>query len=124
MYSSQTDVYKEVQKTSLTDRQLEAAVLMKAAAMLKRCQTNWNAADRDQQLEKALRYNQLLWSFFQSALANPENPLPQRLKEDILRLSMFIDQRIFEVMSYPSPEKITIIIDINTNLAEGLRANA
>jgi flagellar biosynthesis activator protein FlaF len=124
MHSSQTDVYKEVQKTSLTDRQLEAAVLMKAAAMLKRCQTNWNAADRDQQLEKALRYNQLLWSFFQSALANPDNPLPQRLKQDILRLSMFIDQRIFEVMSYPSPEKITIIIDINTNLAEGLRANA
>jgi flagellar biosynthesis activator protein FlaF len=124
MHSSQTDVYKEVQKTSLSDRQLEAAVLMKAAAMLKRCQSNWDATDRDEQLEKALRYNQLLWSFFQSALANPDNPLPQRLKEDIFRLSMFIDQRIFEVMSYPSPEKISIIIDINTNLAEGLRANA
>jgi flagellar protein FlaF len=117
-------VYREVQKTALTDRQLEAAVLMKAAAMLKRCQANWDATDRDQHLEKALKYNQLLWSFFQVALAKPENPLPKDLKEDILRLSMFIDQRIFEIFAYPSPEKINIIIDINTNIAEGLRANA
>jgi flagellar biosynthesis activator protein FlaF len=124
MHSSQTDAYREVQKTALTDRQLEAAVLMKAAAMLKRCQTNWDASDRDQHLEKALRYNQLLWSFFQTALVSPENPLPQNIKEDILRLSLFIDQRIFEILSYPSSEKINIIIDINMNIAEGLRANA
>lgn len=123
MHSSQTNAYREVQKTALTDRQLEAAVLMKAAAMLKRCQANWDATDRDQHLEKALKYNQLLWSFFQAALANPENPLPKNLKEDILRLSMFIDQRIFEIFAYPSPEKINIIIDINTNIAEGLRTN-
>lgn len=123
MHSSQANAYREVQKTALTDRQLEAAVLMKAAAMLKRCQANWDATDRDQHLEKALKYNQLLWSFFQAALANPENPLPKNLKEDILRLSMFIDQRIFEIFAYPSPEKINIIIDINTNIAEGLRTN-
>jgi flagellar protein FlaF len=97
---------------------------MKAAALLKRCQANWDAADRDQQLEKALKYNQLLWSFFQTALANPDNPLPRKLKEDILKLSLFVDQRIFEIISYPSPEKISVIIDINTNIAEGLRGNA
>lgn len=124
MHSNQTDAYREIQKTALTDRQLEAAVLMKAAAMLKRCQANWNAADRDQSLDKALRFNQLLWSFFQAALVSPENPLPANLKEDILRLSMFIDKRIFEIIAYPTPEKISIIIDINTNLAEGLRAAA
>jgi len=124
MHLSQTSAYREVQKTGLTDRQLEAAVLMKAAAMLKRCQANWDAADRDEHLEKALKYNQLLWSFFQAALASPENPLPENMKEDILRLSMFIDQRIFEILAYPSPEKINIIIDINTNIAEGLRTNA
>jgi flagellar protein FlaF len=108
----------------MTDRELEAAVLMKAAAMLKRCQANWEGADRNQNLEKALRYNQLLWSFFQVAVASPENPLPKNLKENILGLSVFIDKRIFEILAYPSPEKISIIIDINTNIAEGLRAMA
>jgi flagellar protein FlaF len=124
MLATQTNAYKEVQKTAMTDRELEAAVLMKAAAMLKRCQANWDAADRDQQLQKALRYNQLLWSFFQTALANPENPLPQSTKENILRLSMFIDRRIFEILAYPTPEKVSIIIEININIAEGLRAAA
>ena len=124
MQSNQTNAYKQVQKTALTDRQIEAAVLMKAAAMLKRCQANWNASDRDQNLNKALRFNQLLWSFFQAALVNPENPLPENMKQDILRLSLFIDKRIFEIIAYPTPEKITIIIDINTNIAEGLRTAA
>ena len=124
MQPNQTDAYRQVQKTALTDRELEAAVLMKAAAMLKRCQVNWDAADREESLGKALRYNQLLWSFFQSALVDPKNPLPDQMKEDILRLSMFIDKRIFEILSYPAPEKISIIIDINMNIAEGLRAAA
>jgi flagellar protein FlaF len=124
MQPNQTDAYRQVQKTALTDRELEAAVLMKAAAMLKRCQVNWDAADREESLAKALRYNQLLWSFFQSALVDPKNPLPDKMKEDILRLSMFIDKRIFEILSYPEPEKISIIIDINMNIAEGLRTAA
>lgn len=75
-------------------------------------------------MEKALRFNQLLWSFFQAALVEPENPLPGNLKEDILRLSMFIDQRIFEIIAHPEPEKMTILIEINTNIAEGLREAA
>lgn len=124
MHSNQTDAYRQVQKAALTDRELEAAVLMRGAAMLKRCQAHWDDADRGQHLEKALRYNQLLWSFFQTALANPENPLPQKIKEDILKLSGFIDKRIFEIIAYPAPEKINIIIDINTNIAEGLRSAA
>jgi len=124
MHSNQTAAYSENQKTSLSDRQAEAAVLMKAAALLKRCQANWNAKDRREQMEKALRFNQLLWSFFQAALVDPENPLPGNLKRDILRLSTFIDKRIFEILAHPAPEKMTILIDINTNLAEGLRAAA
>ena len=124
MHSNHAVAYREVQKTAMTDRQAEAAVLMKAAALLKRCQANWDAEDRAAQMEKALRYNQLLWSFFQAALVDPENPLPGNLKEDILRLSVFIDQRIFEILAYPAPEKLNIIIEINTNIAEGLRQAA
>ena len=124
MLSNQAAAYKGVQKSAMTDREAEAAVLMKAAALLKRCQANWDAEDRNEQLEKALQFNQLLWSFFQAALVDPENPLPEHLKRDILKLSVFIDQRIFEILAYPAPEKITVIIDINTNLAEGLRAAA
>jgi flagellar protein FlaF len=43
------------------------------------------------------------------------------LKQDLLSLSVFIDKRIFEVMAYPNPEKLTAIININLNIAAGLR---
>ena len=35
----------------------------------------------------------------------PENPLPEKLKIDLLRLSAFIDKRIFEMHGLPQPGK-------------------
>jgi len=40
----------------------------------------------------------------------------------LLRLSGFIDKRIFEIQAHPAKEKLTIIIDINNNIAAGLRS--
>ncbi len=50
-----------------------------------------------------------------------DNPLPKELREDILSLSTFIDKRIIDIMAFPSPEKLTTIININMSLAFGLR---
>ncbi len=47
--------------------------------------------------------------------------MPDHIKRDLLRLSGFIDKRIFEVMAFPEPEKLDIIIKINENIAAGLR---
>jgi flagellar protein FlaF len=89
--------------------------------LLKQCQDNWDAPDRDAKLNEALRFNQKLWSVLQDDLSRPENPLPKKLRENILSLSIFIDKRIFETMAYPSPEKLTALVGINLNLAAGLR---
>jgi flagellar protein FlaF len=121
MHSTQADVYSRAQVAVLTDREAEAAVLMKAAAMMKRVQTRWSSPDRDENLEKALRYNQRLWTYFQVALLDGSNPLPRQIKENVLRLSAFVDRRVFEVLAYPSAEKLDILININTNIAAGLK---
>lgn len=121
MYASQMEAYKNVQKTAMSDREIEASVLTKAALKLKYCQENWDAADRTTRLDEALKFNQLMWSIFQAELAKADNPLPRKIREDVLSLSLFIDKRILEVMAYPSPEKLTVIININMNIAAGLR---
>jgi len=72
-------------------------------------------------LDEALRHNQFVWSIFQGELMKEDNPLPKQLRQDILSLSAFIDKRIYEIMSYPAPEKLTVIINLNLNLAAGLR---
>ena len=121
MHASQLEAYRAALKTTMSGREIEASVLTKAALMLKNCQENWDSQNRSAKLEEALKFNQLIWSIFQSDLTNTNNPLPKKLKEDILSLAAFIDKRIFDVMAYPSPEKLTLIININLNIAAGLQ---
>ena len=114
--------YENVNKEGLSAREMEALVLTKAGLMLKRCQELWDADGRESKLEAAIKYNQMIWSFFQSELMQENNPLPKQLRQDILNLSLFIDTCLFNIIAYPAPEKLTPIIDINFNLAAGLRA--
>lgn len=117
------DTYSSMQKENLSGRELEASVLTRAALMLKNVQDNWDVQDRDQKLMEAIKFNQKVWSFFQAELSDPENPLPKELRQDILNLSLFIDKRLFESMADPTKEKLNIVIDINLNIAAGLRMN-
>lgn len=121
MYANPVTAYENVSKMTMSGREIEAAVLSKAARKLKACQENWNTDDWEEKLEGALKFNQRIWSIFQDELMRDDNPLPKNLRLDILRLSTFIDRRILETIAYPSPEKLNIIIRINNNIAAGLR---
>ena len=121
MYSQSIRAYESVDKATMSGTDVEVAVLNKAAVKLKECQDNWDAADRDDKLEEALKFNQKIWSIFQSELSREDHPMPQKLRLDILRLAAFIDRRIFETIASPSPEKLNIVIDINNSIAAGLR---
>ena len=121
MYSSPLQAYETVNKETMPGREIEAAVLTKAARKLKDCQDSWDAENRDEKLSEALKFNQLVWSIFQGELEKKDNPLNRKLRADLLRLSAFVDRRIFETMADPSPEKLSIVININNNIAAGLR---
>ena len=123
MYMNSLNSYQKVEQTTISGRETEARVLTKAAVMLKYCHDNWNAADRREKLHEALSYNQRVWSLIQGDLMDGNNQLPKNIKENILSLSVLVDKRIFNVMAYPDPEKLNIIIDINLNLAAGLRGS-
>jgi flagellar protein FlaF len=115
--------YENVSRATMSGRESEAAVLSKAARKLKECQENWHAPGHDQQLEAALKYNQRIWSIFQSELSREDHELPKKLRTDILRLAAFVDRRLFDTLAFPEPEKLNIVIAINNNLAAGLRGS-
>lgn len=121
MTQNSVNAYTSMQKEVLSGRELEASVLSRAGIMLKQVQENWDAADRNDKLLEAVKFNQKVWSFFQAELSDPENPLPKNLREDILNLSIFIDKRLFEALAFPEKEKLSIVIDIDFNIAAGLR---
>jgi len=123
MYNNALSSYETVDNMTMPGRGIEATVLSKAARKLRECQNNWEAEGRIRKLEKALKFNQRIWTIFQVELARDDHPLPKQLRRDILRLSAFVDRRIFETMASPSPDKLTMVIRINENIAAGLRGS-
>ncbi|MDA8138511.1 MAG: flagellar biosynthesis regulator FlaF [Desulfobacteraceae bacterium] len=123
MLSNAVKAYETVQKETMPGREVEARVLTQGALKLMECKKNWDSPNRNTLLDQALKYNQRLWSIFQVEVSKEDNPLPKEIKLNILRLSKFIDRRIFETMAFPAPEKLDIIIKINKNLAAGLRGS-
>ena len=116
---------KNAQETTNAERDLEAHVLTQAARRLGESLQEWqeNHDSGTEKLSEALRNNQRLWTVFQSELSSADNPLPLKMKEDLLNLSLFVDKRTFEMMENPDPEKIKILIDINMNIAAGLQGS-
>lgn len=121
MYQAALKAYDTVNKSTMSGRDIEAEVLTKAALKLKECQDNWTENGQGAKLVAALKYNQRVWTILQVELEKPENLLPNSLKVDLLRLNAFIDKRTLDTMAYPAPEKLTILININYNIAAGLR---
>ena len=121
MYNNALNAYKSVEQATMSGRETEARVLTEGAIKLRVCQKKWADNGRPEMLDEALKYNQRIWTIFQTELGHEDNPLPDHIKLDLLRLSSFIDKRIFEVMASPESEKLNIIIKINENIAAGLR---
>ena len=127
MYAAQMQAYRsvQVQKENVSEREIDAYALSQSALKLQECQKNWDMPEleRINMLFEALRKNSLLWSIFQAEITTDGNPLPRKLREDLLTLSLFIDKRTKEVMCFPDPDKLTILININLNIAAGLRVS-
>ncbi|MBI5937882.1 MAG: flagellar biosynthesis regulator FlaF [Betaproteobacteria bacterium] len=123
MPNNPINAYQTVDKATASGREVEAAALTKGALLLAEAQQKWAEPERDQLLETALTYNQRLWSLLQTELADPSNPLPEEIKTNLLVLSALVDKRVFEVMAYPAPEKLNLIISVNRNIAAGLRGD-
>jgi len=119
---SPLQAYQTIDNSTMSGREIEARVLTDAALKLKQCQKEWESANRNAELDAALRYNQKVWSVFQVELEREDNPLPLNIRQNLLRLIGFVDKRIFDTMAFPEREKLSMMIQINENIAAGLRA--
>jgi len=119
-------VAMDVDKLEATEeaRELEAALLVRAALMLKECQDEWGGEGHESRLDDALKFNQRLWTVFQSELVSEDNPLPEEVRRNLLNLSWFVDKRTFETLASPEAGKLKVLIDINRHIAEGLAGQA
>jgi flagellar biosynthesis repressor protein FlbT len=114
--------YSKVAKETVSPRELEATLLLKAAAQLQSVHDTWN--DRHPELNDALMYNRRLWTVFIDAVSRDDNQLPQTVRNNITRLGAFVLGETFSLMTKPKPNHLKSIIKINRGIAAGLRSKA
>jgi flagellar biosynthesis activator protein FlaF len=111
--------YGSIAKQTASPRELEAGLLLKAAAQLQTIKDNW---ERDAaSLDSALLYNRKLWTIFMAAVTDNNHPLPANIRQNIANLGIFVMKQTVEVLAKPAPERLSSLININRELASGLR---
>jgi flagellar biosynthesis activator protein FlaF len=116
------NAYAKTQTASLTPRDLEAGLLLKAASRIQAVTEDWEA--RKSELDAALTFNRKLWTILATSATDEQNPLPTAVKQNIANLAFFVFKRSIDVMIAPAPEKLAPLISINREIAAGLRVQA
>lgn len=120
MHHSGAQAYQQVAKTVETPREREAALLMKAASMLQTIKDEWPEAE--ERLNGALTFNRKLWTIFMTSVTREDNPLPAETRQNIANLGIFILKRTHELAFQPEARKLDALVQINRQIAAGLRA--
>jgi len=114
--------YKNVGRQISNPRELEATLLLQAAARLQSVHDSWD--ENRTQLDEALLYNRKLWSFFLVSVTQPDNPLPDLVRQNMANLGMFVMNQTLSLMAEPQREKLLPLISINREIAAGLLGRA
>ena len=114
--------YAKTARETVGPRELEANLLLKAAAQLQAVHDSWNGRPRG--LNEALLYNRRLWTVLIDAVTRDDNELPMPVRQNLANLGVFVMGETFSLMTNPKPDHLASIIKVNRGIAAGLRGKA
>ena len=118
---SAAQTYKSVARQTSNPRELEASLLLQAAARLQSVHDEWDHdAVVQAKLSDALLYNRKLWSVFLTEMTDANNPMPRDLRQNVANIGLFVMNQTVSVMQDPKPEQLGSLININREIAAGL----
>lgn len=118
---SAAKAYQTVATRTSSPRDLEADLLLRAASRL---QSVTSQAARET-LDSALLYNRKLWQIFLVSATSEDSSLPPELRQNVANLGLFVMNQTMNILADPSkPERVNALININRELAAGLRGVA
>jgi len=119
---SAAQTYRNVARQTSSPRELEATLLLQAAARLQSVHDSWD--QNRTQLDDALLYNRKLWSVFLSEMTDAANPMPKSVRQNVANLGLFVMNHAVKVMNDPRPDHLDSLISINREVAAGLLGRA
>jgi len=116
-YKKALQAYQRAQHSVMPPRFMEQAAFAQAISMLKIAREDITAF---REYSDALKYNQRMWTFIQSSLADDSYSVPVAIRSNLLNLSIFIDRSTISALTTPNASKLDALIDININISRGL----
>lgn len=114
--------YGQTAMNGLSPKEAEAAALMKSANQLQAAKEQWDDDMGD--VANALYFNRQLWVLLTTAVADKNNPLPVKIRNNVGSLGTFVFKHTMDIESRPEAAKLDDLISINRELAAGLQGNA
>ena len=114
--------YGNVSKQTSAPRELEANLLLKAAAQFQAITEKWD--DGKAELNDALLFNRKLWTIFLTSVTSEENSLPIEVRQNVANLGLFVLNQTLAMTGDPQPERLGSLININRQIAAGLLGRA
>jgi flagellar protein FlaF len=113
--------YANIAKETASPRELEATLLLRAAAKLQAVHDKWE--DKSNDLDEAVLYNRRLWTVFIDAVLRDDSLLPVAVRQNLANLGVFVMNQTFSLMTNPLRSNLLSLIKINREIAAGLRGN-
>ena len=123
MQNQAASAYQKTGQQTTSPRDLEANLLSRSASTLQRMRDDWDSIPR-LELNNALQFNRRLWTVFMTSVTRDDSPLPVDVRQNVANLGIFVMKQSLSVQAAPAAEKLDVLININRQLAAGLRANA
>jgi flagellar protein FlaF len=123
-----TDAYRHARQKTAAPRELEAGLLLAAAAHLQSLATNGfdnrNPAHCPSFM-RAMTFNCKIWTILVTCAMRADSQLPQAIRQSIAELGLFVIGRSARALKDGSgltaSEAISVLIEINRSVASGLR---
>ena len=123
MQNQAAAAYQQTGQRTTNPRDLEANLLSRSASNLQRMRDDWDSIPR-LELANALQFNRRLWTVFMTSVTREDSPLPIDVRQNVANLGIFVMKQSLSLQADPVASKLDVLININRQLAAGLRANA
>lgn len=124
MYSQVGNQYEKLRWKTMSGRQIEAAVLQKAALRFRQAQPTLTKGVMSEEAEEAILFNRRVWDILRAGWRDDACPLPDNIRSNLLNLSVFMAKAELEFRAKPNSRQLDGMIRINETLASGLEANS
>ncbi len=111
--------YQQTMLSTSSPRAIESEALSRISAELSR--TYGKREENYPAYVTALSRNLALWTQFAADVSSPGNPLPDEIRAGVIRLAAFVRADTFRLQRSRSESGIAALLEINVNVAAGLR---